>query len=314
MGIVQREPAASPDFTVPAGFLYPELAYTCRIPAALHCCRRYLLTPAGMVSQTCMTFSVKTITMRTSFIRYCLGIMLVLALIPLVYGAAMGELRVNSRLGQPLDAEIALLAVGSDQEAASLAAAIASPDMFEQVRLPFSPVLSTVRAHVEKRPSGYVIRLTSAEPVHELNVDVLVELTGLNSRLTRKYAILPDPPGSVLAGGAPQVVQAAVPDVKVAIQAVSATPDGNGGQQVAAPQQVYVVRPGDAIMRVAQRLRYPTVSLHQMMWALYSANPSAFSANDIHRLKMGRVLIVPDEHQVGSIDDRRARAGLNLPE
>lgn len=113
---------------------------------------------------------------------------------PQAEAAGLGRLTVLSGLGQPLKAEVEVTAVGKD-ESGSLAARLAPPEAFRQVGLDFNPALQSLRFQVQKRSSGkHVVLISSASPVNEPFVDLLVELSWNGGRLIREYTFLLDPP------------------------------------------------------------------------------------------------------------------------
>jgi pilus assembly protein FimV len=116
-------------------------------------------------------------------------------LVPLAAQAAgLGKLTVLSNLGQPLRAEIDVVAVEKN-EMDTLAVRLASIDSYLQNNLPYpSPALG-LKLALEKRASGQpYIRATTVQPVNEPFVDVLVELTWNGGRILRAYTALLDPP------------------------------------------------------------------------------------------------------------------------
>jgi pilus assembly protein FimV len=79
--------------------------------------------------------------------------------------AGLGKLTVLSGLGQPLRAEIDVVAVQRG-EADTLAARIATPDAFREAGVDYGAVVPQVRAALQRRPdSRYVIALTTDQPV-----------------------------------------------------------------------------------------------------------------------------------------------------
>ncbi len=110
---------------------------------------------------------------------------------PATYAAGLGQLSVQSALGQPLKAEIQLTATGNELQ--SLTAKIASPDMFRQANVPYSPVVPNLRVRIDRSGRGAVLKLTSARPVNEPFVSVLLELNWANGQLLREYSLLLDP-------------------------------------------------------------------------------------------------------------------------
>jgi pilus assembly protein FimV len=108
------------------------------------------------------------------------------------YGAGLGKLTVLSSLGQPLHAEIELTAV-SKEESGSLRVKLASADAFRQANIEFNSALYALRFAIEQRGGQQFIRVTSTQPINEPFVDMLLEVSGTNSRLVREYTFLLDP-------------------------------------------------------------------------------------------------------------------------
>ena len=103
---------------------------------------------------------------------------LLLALLPCVAGAAgLGRITVLSALGQPLIAEIDLVAV-TPQELSTLNARLALPDAYRQANLQYNVALTGARVTIEKRPNGQSY-LKVAQPASGYAV------TGVTAHLTR---------------------------------------------------------------------------------------------------------------------------------
>ena len=82
----------------------------------------------------------------------------------------------------------------------------------------------------------------------------------------------------------------------------AAKPEGKAGDKT------YRVKEGDTLADIANRTKDNTVSLDQMLIALYRANPDAFIGDNINRLRAGRVLSVPDAAAAGAVDKGEARS------
>ena len=63
----------------------------------------------------------------------------------------------------------------------------------------------------------------------------------------------------------------------------------------------YPVRSGDTLYRVAGKTQPAGVSLDQMLVGLYRANPDAFIANNVNRLRAGSTLAVPTADEVRDV-------------
>ncbi len=239
--------------------------------------------------------------------------------------AGLGKLSVTSALGQPLAAEIELFAADK-AELDSLSASLASDQAFREARVEYSPVLSSLRFAVEKKPNGKsVLKVTSSRPINDPFVDMLVELSWASGRLVREYTMLLDPPGMAtqqpvapvaavtpprapVARPAP-AAQASAPAAPPAAAAAS-RPAPAPARQAAAPDSVTVQR-GDTLTGIASRVRPEGVSLEQTLLGLYRENPKAFDGN-INRLKTGKTLNVPTAEEAASISQKEAVREIKL--
>lgn len=110
------------------------------------------------------------------------------------YAAGLGKLSVQSALGQPLLAEIELLSI-SKEELAAVTARLASSDVFRQARVERASALNALQFSVEQRANGQpVVRITSAAPMVDPFLDMLLEINWSTGRIVREYTILLDPP------------------------------------------------------------------------------------------------------------------------
>ena len=67
------------------------------------------------------------------------------------------------------------------------------------------------------------------------------------------------------------------------------------------------VNSGDTLSKIANRVQRPGVSLDQMLVSLFRANPSAFSGNNMNRLRAGVVLSVPSAETAQAVPHAEAR-------
>ncbi len=112
-----------------------------------------------------------------------------------VDAAGLGKLKVISALGQPLRAEIDLIAIPKD-EVDLVTARVASPEAYKQAKIDRQEGLGAVRFAVVKRANGEpYLRVTSVQAFNEPFVELLIQLDWPTGRLLREYTILLDPPG-----------------------------------------------------------------------------------------------------------------------
>ncbi len=131
-----------------------------------------------------------------------------------VDAAGLGTLKVISALGQPLRAEIDLIAIPKD-EVDLVTAKIAPVEAYKQAKLDRQEGLGAVRFSVAKRPSGEpYLKVSSVQAFNEPFLQLLIQLDWPTGRLLREYTILLDPPGFQEAKAAPTISAPIIPAVK----------------------------------------------------------------------------------------------------
>ena len=245
--------------------------------------------------------------------------------------AGLGRLIVLSSLGAPLVAEIELVSLQPGEED-GLSARLASSEAFRQAGIEPSAALSSVRIAVVRREGRPVLRLTSAQPVNDPFVDLLVELEWTGGRLVREYTVLLDPPeykGPQAVAAAPAapssapLAQPLPPFEARPPQPRAAAPEADSSAGAAVEKQAAVERPaeierpaavqrpagantyevrrGDTLGEIARANLPPGVSLNQMMIAIYRANQDAFLRENINLVRAGRVLNLPTPDSVSGV-------------
>ncbi len=226
--------------------------------------------------------------------------------------AGLGQINVFSGLGQPLRAEISVNA--TPQELQSLTARIGSPDAFRAANIAYSAAAASVRASLDARSGRPVIRLSSARPINDPFVELLVELNWASGQLARDYTFLLDPvdlstPKPVAARIEPAAV-APAPRMPAPAPAVRETERETERERapasVAAPDR-YTVKRGDTLRSIAGNTAPAGANLDQTLIALFRANPTAFEGGNINRLKAGAVLSIPSADRVQSVTPVEAR-------
>lgn len=263
---------------------------------------------------------------------------------------ALGQITVQSALGEPLRAEIELPQI-SPAEADTLRASPAAAEIFRSQGMEYSPVVTQMRVRLERRANGrMVLQLSSDRPVNDPFVDLVIDASWGTGRITRSYTMLFDPPAlrraPVTLAAAPQITPAPAP-VPTPAPAPTATPTAPAPMEIApigqaqpaaqapaaapeptpapaprttpppretvpatgptADHMTVKARPGDTAGRIAEGRRAAGVSLDQMLVALLRANPEAFAQGNIHRLKAGAVLEVPNAEQAQTVPPAQAR-------
>jgi len=256
------------------------------------------------------------------------------------HALALGRVTVQSALGEPLRAEIDIPEISAD-EAASLRAAVASPDAFRAAGLEYNPAMTGLQISLLQRPGGRMfLRLSSERAINDPFIDLILEANWSSGRIVRDYTMLFDPPSlrpsappsptiaqvPAPAAAAPLAPRPAPPAVALAPAPATApapsvappAPAARAPAPTVRPPAPAVARPapserqvtvqaGDTAGRIAAANKPASISLDQMLVALLRANPDAFVGNNINRLKAGSVLDMPSAEQAGQLESGEAR-------
>lgn len=142
-----------------------------------------------------------------------------------LYALGLGEIKLNSALNQPFDAEIELIAPTSD-ELAELKVALANNEAFARYGLDRPAYLSNFEFAVTRNRDGRsAIKVTSNSSVTEPFVTLLVEVVSGRGRLLREYTVLLDPP----------VLMPQQPDAPPPVQSAQSGPQNDAIERLPAP-------------------------------------------------------------------------------
>ncbi len=242
------------------------------------------------------------------------------------YALGLGDIRLNSALNQPFDAEIDLLSATAE-ELSSLQVGLANAETFTRYGLDRPGYLSNFTFRVTRAADGRsVLRVTSSPSVTEPFVTLLVEANWSRGRLLREYTVLLDPPvfapGAAAAAapvaapvaGAPGAGAIERPLAAAPAPAAPAPPPAASPRPVAAESgqsaigDSYRVQRNDTLWNIASRIRPGSIRVvNQTMIALYRANPEAFDGN-INQLRAGSLLRVPAAGEIDSVTQSAAAA------
>ncbi|WP_166767491.1 FimV/HubP family polar landmark protein [Xanthomonas euroxanthea] len=278
-----------------------------------------------------------------------IGALLLMACSGAAMALGLGDIRVLSRPGQPLVAEIPVIS-NEPGELDNARVALASATTFARVGLerPQGLVSNLQFQFAQDARGRAVIRVTSSQAVDQPAINFLIEVEWGQGRLVREYSALVDAPNTAAAIAGPAIEapragasnaiarEPAAAPAAVAERAGQAAdavaPGTRSGTRAAAPapagDALPAVRSGQTLSEIAAAVaRSNGHSLDQTMLALLRTNPDAFIDGNINRLKQGAVLRTPQEDalaQVGAAEAavmvreqaaqwRQARAAVPQP-
>ena len=238
------------------------------------------------------------------------GLLALLLLPGISFGLGLGDVRLNSPLNAPLDAEIELVNATAE-DLATLDAKLASKETFARYGLDWPPFMASVRVTRDRTANGgYVLRIKSQETVTEPFLTLLIEATWARGRLVREYTVLLDPPVFAPNGAAaprPVAPPASVPSQSSGQISRPAPAEASSSAAVSAGGgDSYEVRRGDSLSAIARRLSASSgVRPEQLMLGIYRNNSDAFEG-DMNRLRAGAVLRVPSGADLAAISPSEA--------
>ncbi len=233
----------------------------------------------------------------------------------------LGEIKLNSTLNQPLNAEIRLLEVRdlSEQE---ILVGLASLEDFNRVGVDRPFFLSDLNFAVDlDSRGGAVVSITSKKPVREPFLNFVVEAQWPSGRLLREYTLLMDLPvfseDQQAAPVQPATQKPAAAGQTGNQQSAQTTqerrspsaPAESRGQASASGSTYGPVSASDTLWDIAAATRADrSISIQQSMIAIQRANPGAFINDNINLLRRGQVLRIPAADEMRALTSREAIA------
>lgn len=246
-----------------------------------------------------------------SYIKTSLSAVLLTALLlqpSVMLAAALGEISVQSAIGQRLSAEIEIVG-WSKNDADTIALRLAPPEAYKEAGLDYSAVLRSMRFNIEKKSERYVVRLSSEEVVNDPFITILFEIDTDGNRNIRQYALLLDPPAVDQQVAVTEPQTAVVPELNAAV--VPANSDAKETAPTAEVAATHTVNKGETLHGIASQLKPADTKLEQVLIALQRLNPNAIEGDNINRIKAGAVLTLPDAETIKAIDAADARKLVN---
>ena len=115
------------------------------------------------------------------------------------HALALGSLKALSSIGEPLRAEVELLDLTA-AEVSSLRASLVTPETYRAMGLDYNPELNSMQFILQRSPSGRaVIQLINSKMVTTAFVDIVLELSWANGKITRDFTLLLTPPNAGMA-------------------------------------------------------------------------------------------------------------------
>jgi pilus assembly protein FimV len=258
--------------------------------------------------------------------RIILGASL-LAFSQIAWSLGLGEAKVESFLGQPLEVKIELITQASD-DLASVSASLASAADYQLIGASRDDVSVPLQFSVENPDGNAYISVRSKLDINNPVLRLILEVNWPNGRMLREYTLFLDPSTFSQPAPAPRIESEAkaepateaqpapTPRVETASTAGKAT-EAQPPQPASAPAGDTVisgadeygpVKSGDTLWRIAKDWSAGSgLNLNKVMLAIQRENPRAFSKNNINLLQRGAILRMPQRDDVNSMSSATAR-------
>lgn len=258
------------------------------------------------------------------------------------YALGLGDIDVDSHLNQKFSASIPLNSI-SQEDADNLLVRLADNDDFNKAGIERADYLSSLNFKVVSDAKNSRIVISSKQIAREPFLSFLLDVRSSTGRVLREYTVLLDPPAytqpapaSSAAAATPAPAPAKSPSdfyqtaeeanqskpapapkaaapKPVAAAPVAAAPAADADTDAAsAPTSYGPVKAQETFWSIATKLRpNASVTMDQMLWALYSANPQAFEGKGISGLLKGSTLKVPALSTITSVSPAAAKEHLD---
>ena len=250
-----------------------------------------------------------------------------------VSALGLGEIKMNSAMNEPMDAEVEILNLG-DLTENEVQVKLASAQDFERAGVERLFLLVDLRFSLDlSKRSRPLLRITSKKPIKEPYLDFLVDMRWTSGRMLREYTILMDLPAFAMEKPMGKQVTATRKSSPT-VTAVPVTSSRGTSESLTAPisspeqsaEEIvesssapvtearvsesgsYTVNAGDTLWAIADMNRPEGASVQQAIMAIYKSNPDAFINNNSNLVRKGAVLRIPN---AGDIEDLSHQAAVN---
>jgi FimV-like protein len=253
------------------------------------------------------------------FTKLMLGAFL-LASSQLAWSLGLGEAKVESFLGQPLEVKIELITRPTD-DLASVSASLASAADYELIGASRDDVSVPLQFSIENLDGKAYIAVSSKLEINSPVLRLILEVNWSSGRMLREYTLFLDPSTFSQPAPAPRIeaertteAQPSQPTPATegasATEAASATEHASatmGDSAISGTDEYGPVQRGDTLWRIAKDWSEGSgLSINKVMLAIQRQNPQAFSKNNINLLQRGAILRMPHRDEVNSISSASA--------
>ncbi len=217
-----------------------------------------------------------------------------------LHALVIDDIRVLSRLGQPLRAEVRVVAAPGEHLTQNCFSSVSGAGDL--------PAVGNVRLTLTRQLDSQILRVAGTQPMREPMSEFVLQVRCAGSpTLVRSFLVMVDPPEmtfetpAATTRPATQPAPATAPARRAAPASVrSVTPATTRSRSgTIEPGSRYLVQNGDMLSTIAARVAgRPDWSVWPIARQIYIANPGAFLMGDPNRIAQGSTVYIPRLDQV----------------
>ncbi|MBS0289404.1 MAG: hypothetical protein JSS07_05160 [Proteobacteria bacterium] len=236
-----------------------------------------------------------------------LGLVLVL-MPPMVFSLGLGELRVHSKLNEPLAAEIPLIDIKAIEQS-DIVASLADDQAYAKEGLELVGWVNQIQFQITKdKNEKIVIKLSTSQPIKDPFADLLVQVAWPNGKLVRAYALLLDPPTISNKKAQFKSQLSAISNEHELLPKTKKKQSVNRIYKNVKFQEKYSPGEGETLWGIARELvKESPFTVHQAIMVIVQKNPGAFTNGNINTIKHGAVLDLPSQDELSTSSSENAK-------
>ncbi|MBF0415662.1 MAG: hypothetical protein HQL79_07830 [Magnetococcales bacterium] len=208
------------------------------------------------------------------------------------WGLTLGSMDVKSYQGEPFNATISITLAGKES-LLNLVASKATPQDYAPLHLEYHEQVSSLQLDLDGQGGQRKLSIRSKTPITTPFFNFLLKLSTGQGDHFRNYPVFLDVRPSTLSAD----FQPPLPIVAPQESTFVAANKGEYGP----------VRPGDSLLKIAEKYATPPITRQQMAVAIYESNKTQFIDGNISNLPVGVILKVPDKTRVAALNAEHAK-------
>jgi len=224
----------------------------------------------------------------------------------------LGEVKSHSNLGELFKGVIPIFFTSVEQ-AKQLKISLAPRSIFEKVGAERAAELNYLRFQIKTYKNKPYLVVRSIQPLHQPILNFILKVESSKGITYQDYTVMLDPPGAKAnINPSASLNTGKVKGVK-RTNAKHKASSFTSSKNKSSHSDRHYVKSGDSLSKIALHYRHSGISLKKMMMGIYYANPEAFLAHDMNKVKKGSLLKIPSAKTIKSFSLRNRNSNALPP-